>query len=435
MMTDVITVLNKIDAFFWDYIGVYLILIPGLYFTVKTKGFQFRVIKDYKNVLRSLYKIGQQKNMPGISPFKLYFASVGGMIGLGNIVAVVVAVTIGGPGALFWLWIAAFAGMLIKYSEIYLGVTHRVKTKSGFDGGSMFYLGKAFGNKIIPISACIMLCIYGVEVFQFKVINDTIAQNFAIDSNIVMFLMLLLTVYTGIGGIKRLANICSFLMPPFMIIYILMCLWIIITNYQVLPDLIVSIFKYAFSAHAPIGGFAGSTVLLTIHHGVARAVYSGDIAIGYDSVVQSETRSKHPELQAKLAIFGQLTDVTICTFSLLIVLITGVWQDKIIQEPSAIITKALAMHFPYIDIFMTVLFFLAGYTTILAYFSVGMKSAKFIHHKYGKIIYIIYAIVAFISTKFIDQTNLIMLMSVCAGILVLLNISGIIKLRKEIKFI
>jgi alanine or glycine:cation symporter, AGCS family len=435
MLNNIINTLIKVDTFFWDYIGVYLILLPGVYFTIKTKGFQFRVIRNYKNVFSKLHKIGKQKDEPGISPFKLYFASVGGMIGLGNMVAVVTAVTIGGPGALVWLWIAAIAGMLIKYSEVYLGITHRVKNKKhGYDGGSMFYLRHAFGNKVIPIMACIMLCIYGVEVFQFKVINDTISQNFKIDSNLVLVAMLALTIYTGLGGIKRVANICSVLMPPFMILYIVMCLWIIVVNYQVIPQLLLDIAKYAFYSHAPIGGFVGSSILVTMHYGIARAVYSGDIAIGYDSVVQSETRSKFPELQAKLAVFGQLTDVTICTFSLLIILVTGVWYDPSLKNPSEVIMKALSLYFPYIDIFMTVLFFLAGYTTILAYFGVGMKSASYISAKWGKAIYITYAVIALISTKFIDQANLIMIMSICAGMLVLLNIAGILKLRKEIKF-
>lgn len=436
MLDTAITLLSTINSFFWDYIGVYLIIIPGLYFTFKTKGFQLKVIAGYRGIFKQLRGVAAQKDEPGINPFKLYFASIGGMIGLGNIVAVTSAVTIGGPGALFWLWIAAFAGMVIKYCEIYLGIKYRVENKKhGYDGGSMFYLEKAFGSRAIAIVACVMLCIYGVEVFQFKVINDTISKTFNINETAILFGMLTLTLYTAIGGISRLANVCSFLMPPFMIVYIVMCLWVIGKNYYIVPGLLLDVIKHAFTPHAPIGGFVGGSILLTIHYGVARAVYSGDIAIGYDSVVHSETKSKFPELQAKLAVFGQLNDVMICTLTLLVVLITGTWYDGSLKEPSEFIIKALGMHFPYINIFMAVLFFLAGYTTILAYFGVGMKSAYFISSKWGKKIYLLYAICAFVGTKYLDQSNLIMLMSLSGGILVLLNISGIIKLRNEVKFV
>lgn len=436
MIDSIISTLTLIDSFFWDYIGVYLILLPGLYFTISTKGFQFRVLANFRKVFSDLGKQAKQKDEPGVNPFKLYFASVGGMIGLGNIVAVVTAITIGGPGAIFWVWISAFAGMLIKYSEIYLGIKYRVRNKKeSYDGGSMFYLRKAFTSKSIPMIAAFMLCVYGVEVFQFKVINDALIKTFHFNENIVIGVTLAITLYTALGGIRRLSNICTALMPPFMISYIALGLWIILQNYQALPDVFSDIFRCAFMGHAPLGGFVGAGIMATLHYGVARAVYSGDIAIGYDSIVQSETKINKPELQAKLAIFGQLTDTIICTITLLIVLTTKVWTLSDINNPSEVIVKALlSSQIPYIEAFMTILFFMAGYTTILSYFSVGMKSSSFISKKWGKKIYIIYAIIAFISTKFFDQSHLIMLMSLSGGILVLLNISGIWKLRKEIKF-
>lgn len=435
MFENIFSVLEIIDDLFWSYIGIYLVLLPGLYFTIKSKFFQFRVLAQPRKVFLSASQESKQKNDPGVNPFKLYFASVGGMIGLGNVVIIVTSVTAGGPGVLFWLWISAFAGMIIKYSEIYLGIKFRQKNnRGGYDGGPMFYLKEAFNSKIIPIISCLLLCIYGVEISQFKIIADTTAATFQLNPKIVTFALLGLVVYASIGGIKRLANICSLIMPVFIIMYVFMCLWILGVNIHKVPETIYQIFRYAFTGHAPIFGFAGSTALMAMHFGIARAVYSGDIAIGYDSIIQSETRTKHPEIQAKLAIFGQLTDTIICTCTVLVILITEVWSDPIIKEPSGYIIKALSMHFPHIDLFTTILFFSAGYTTIIAYFAVGMKSARFIHKSIGPRVYLSYAIIAFIMTNHVNQYTPILIMSLSGGFLVLLNISGILKLRKEIKF-
>ena len=435
MIDSILRFLTLIDNFFWSYVGVYAIIIPGIYLTIKSRGFQFKVLYNARSVFRELYKVKFDNDEYGINPFKLYFASIGGMIGLGNIVIVITAVTIGGPGALVWLWVSALFGMLIKYSEIYLGVKYRIPNKKkGYDGGPMFYLQEAFGIKAIPIVSCLLLCIYGVEISQFKIISDTITATFDINPIVMLITLIVLVLYTAVGGVKRVANYSSFLMPIFMISYICMCSWIIFCNYEKLPHVLYEVLRCSVQGHAPLGGFLGSTMIAALHFGVARAVYSGDIAIGYDSIIQSETKTKHPELQAKLAVFGQLTDTIICTFSIMVVLLTGVWTDETLKEPSEFILKALSMHFPYINISMSILFFLAGYTTIIAYLTVGLKSASFISKTWGKRIYILYALGAFTLTHFTEQTDLIMIMSLSGGLLVLLNILGILKLRKKIKF-
>jgi len=428
-------VLCVIDAFYWSYIGVYLVIVAGIYFTIKSRGYQFRTLRNFSQTYSQLSEISKDSDAPGINPFKLYFASVGGMVGLGNIVVIITSVTHGGPGVLIWLWLASLAGMMIKYSEIYLGIKYRkVNKKGGYDGGPMFFLQEAFGSKFIALFSCLMLCIYGIEVSQFKIIVDNISETYALNQQYVMAALLGLTIYASIGGIKRLANTCSILMPPFMILYTLMCLFVIFSNVELLPEIFKNIFISAFKGHAPIAGFAGSSALMAIQFGVARAVYTADIAVGYDSVVQSETRSQNPELQGRLVIFSQLTDTIICTLSILVVLVTGVWHDISITDPSGYVPKALSMHFPHIKIFMSFLFFLAGFTTITAYFTVGLKSAKFINKKWGKMIYLIYAIGAFTITPYTTQENMITIMSLSSGVLILVNILGILKLQSKVKF-
>jgi AGCS family alanine or glycine:cation symporter len=432
---EIFNLLKVIDAFYWSYIGVTFIILSGVYFTIKTRGFQFRVIYNFKDTFRSIRNESRNKDLPGVHPVKLYFASIGGMIGLGNIVVITTAVVYGGPGVLVWLWLASFAGMMIKYSEVYLGIKfRRLNKKNSFDGGSIYYLQEAFKPKIFSKALCFLLCIYGIEVSQFKIITDTASKTFDINPTVIIYGFLVLTMYASAGGIKRLANTCTWLMPPFMISYIFLCSWVLVAHYNVLPEVLMSIITSAFQGHAPIAGFAGSTYLMVAQTGVARAVYSSDIAVGYDSIIQSEAATTFPSIQAKMAVFAQMTDSVICSLSILVVLVTGVWHNPFLSDPSEYIIAAFSIHFPYIEYFMVILFFLAGFTTIITYFTVGIKCADFLSIKWGKKIYIIYAIIAFISTEYIDQTSLITIMSLSGGMLVLLNLSGILKLRKHLKF-
>ena len=434
MLSTFFDLLGVIDNFFWSYLGIYLVLLPGIFFTIRSGFFQFKVISSPFTLFSELKDALHNKD--GINPFKLFFSSMGGMVGLGNIVIIVTSVTAGGPGVLLWMWVASFSGMIIKYSEVYLGMKYRRPNadEGSFDGGPMFYLEHAFKSKFASISICILLCIYGVDVSQFKIITDNLAYSFNIDSTIAMAILLCLIFYASFGGIQRLANICTTVLPVFMVLYLIMCSWIIYMNAEKIPQMLYVVVTSAFSGHAPIFGFAGSSALMALHFGIARAVYSCDIGTGYDSVVQSTTKSKQPEAQAKLSIFAQLTSTIISTFSITIVLLTDVWHDTSLVEPSQYISKALAFHFPHTGLFMTVFVFMAGYTTIIAYYIAGIKAAKYINKDIGYKVYALYALVAFIITNFVSQAALIIVMSFSSGLLVLFNIAGIIKLRHQIKF-
>lgn len=429
------THLHTVDTFFWSYIGFSIVTLLGLYFTVKTRFYQFRTIGKLKQTITELHEESKASQDSGIHPIRLYFASVGGMVGLGNVVGVITALLIGGPGALFWLWMASFSGMLIKYAEIYLGIRFRQKgDNGGYEGGPMYYLRHAFKSSLIPIVVAILLCIYGVEVYQFVIITDTLTNTFALPKIAVILGLVALTLYTAIGGVNRLATVCSVLMPIFMVTYVLMCLWVIGCHLDMVPTVIITVIKSAFTGHAAVGGFAGSSFILAAQNGIARAVYSGDIGIGYDSTIQSETKSQVPEKQARLAVFSLLTDSTVCSLSILVVLVTGLWYNPPSLLASEYVAAALGMHFPYMNIFMAIFFFLAGFTTILAFFTVGMKCAKFLSQTWGEKLYLIYGICSFIFFSFYDQSKVMLIMSVSGGLLMLINMVGIVKLRDKIDF-
>lgn len=426
--------LEQIDTIFWGYIGFTLIMILGVYFSFRTRLFQIRAIPL---IARTLWISIRNKSTSevGIHPIKVLFASVGSMVGIGNLVGIITAVQLGGPGALFWVWMAALLGSLIKYSEVYLGLKHRVENNKGsYDGGPMYFLQKAFSNLWIPSTVSILMCIYGVEIYQFSVVADSIATNWSLARGFVVACLLGLVLFAGVGGISRVGKISSRLLPVFILSYMGMGIWVIGNHFFELPTVLRFVFESAFTGHAAIGGFAGSTALLAIQHGIARAAYSADIGIGNDAVIHSESRTVDPALQARLAVCGVFIDNLVCTMSVLLVLVTGVWKAATPIASSNMVQEALGQHFPYMEVFMPLFLLILGYTTIIAYFCVGIKCAQFLHPKYGKRIYFSYAALALPLFSFLDQSQALLMMSLAGSLLLMINLTGIYRLRRQIVF-
>ncbi len=426
---------SSINTFFWGYIGFALILTLGLFYTIKSRFFQIRALPSS---LRSFTQLlfTRHKGEAGLHPLRAFFASMGGMIGIGNIVGIVTAIELGGPGALLWVWVSALFGSIIKYSEVFLGFKYRVASgQKGFHGGPMYFLGKAFKSRLMPFFVAFLLCIYGVEIYQFSVITSSIEINWHIDRNLIIGLFIALIFYAGIGGVNRVGKICSILMPIVMAIYTIMSLSIICFHLPQLPSLLADVFRSAFTGHAAIGGFAGSTMLLAVQQGASSAAYSADIGIGTDSIIQSESSAKDPVVQARLASMGVFIDNFVCTLSMLVVLLTGVWKVTPAIVPSQYTQMALGSVFPGMQLFMPLLFFVLGYMTIISYFCVGLKSARFLSPKWGAKSFIAYALFAFIFFSFFDQTKTRTIMSFVGGLLLTCNLIGVFRLRKEIRFV
>jgi len=267
-------------------------------------------------------------------------------------------------------------------------------------------------------------------------LTDAFCDVLSLERHWVVLGLLGLVFYGGLGGVSRLAKICTVMMPPFLIGYIIMCLWVIVDHGSSFLYFLPQIFTSAFTGHAAAGGFAGSTFLMAAQYGTSRAVYSGDIGIGYDSIIQSETRVQYATSQARLAILSLLNNTLICTLSCVVVLVSGLWYgpDAHLLRPSDYIPMIFQQYVPHIDAVILVIFFLVGFTTIMAYFVIGVKAARFLGHKIGEYLYYIYAFFAFIFFAYHDQTQVMLLMSVAAGLLMLCNLAGIWRLRDEIRF-
>lgn len=433
MLTSLFDTLQYAEDFLWTFLGMPIVMLLGLYFSYKSNFIQIRKLPYVFKTFLGFFK-KQDLNEKGVHPLKAFFAAVGGCVGIGNVVGVCTAVQLGGPGALFWIWVTAIAGMILKYSEVYLGLIHRVPNEhGGYNGGPMYFLTRIFKTSFVPKLVCVLLCIYGVEVYQFSVITHSVSSNWGVNAYLVTIVLLLLVIFAGNGGVKRVGTISSFSLPIFVVLYVAMGSWVLINNFSLLPSVFHLIFSSAFSGHAAMGGFVGAGIIAAMSHGIRRGCYTGDIGVGYASIIHSESSAQIPEKQAALAIFDIFLDTFIvCTTSLLLILTTGLWQEPL--EAGLMVQSALGQYFPYMDIFMPVFFFLLGYNTINAYFCAGLKCVDHLAPKYGRPIYFVYAATALFVFSFMGTSQAQTIMAIAGVSLLIINGYGIFCLRHEISF-
>lgn len=278
-----------------------------------------------------------------------------------------------------------------------------------------------------------LLCIYGVEVYQFSVITTSITTNLGVNNYVVIAVLLALVIFAGSGGVRRVGAISSKSLPVFVFIYVGMGLWVLFNNLPVLPNVLQTIFISAFTGHAAVGGFAGAGLMATISHGIRRGCYTGDIGVGYASVIHSETNVQVPEKQACLAVFDIFLDTFIvCTTSLFLILATGIWQEP--MEAGMLVQMALGQYFPYMHYFMPLFLFMLGYNTINAYFCVGLKCAEHLAPRWGRSVYYGYAVAALLLFSFMGTGQAQTVMAIAGVSLLLINGYGIFMMRHEISF-
>lgn len=434
MLTVLTEQLDVIENLLWTFLGVPIVIFLGLYLSIKSQFFQ---IRHFPTVLKNFFgflKVRNTSQEVGIHPLKAFFAAVGGCVGIGNIVGICTAVQLGGPGALFWIWMTAIAGMIIKYSEVYLGIRYRVPNgQGGYNGGPMYFLKRAFKWTWIPQLVAVLLCIYGVEVYQFSVITTSVTTNWGFNSYVVIAILLGLVIFAGSGGVRRVGSISSKSLPIFVFIYVGMGMWVLLNNLPALPGVFREIFSTAFTGHAAFGGFAGAGLMATMSYGIRRGCYTGDIGVGYASVIHSESSAQIPEKQASLAVFDIFLDTFIvCTTSLFLILATNIWHEPI--EAGMLVQTALGQYFPYMNFFMPLFLFILGYNTINAYFCVGLKCADHLSPRWGRTLYYAYAVVALLIFSFLGTSQAQGVMAIAGVSLLIINGIGIFLLRHEISF-
>jgi len=322
----------------WGLPLIIIILGVGIYFTVFSGFFQFRFIKHaFITTYERLFKDDLSEDEGRISPLEALSVAIGATVGVGNIGGVATAIAVGGPGAVFWLWVAAILGQMIKMAEISLAVYYRKKSDDGTTfGGPTYYMKRGIGEekgfkKIATTLAFIFTFGFGVGFFitmQNYVVSEAIASTFDISMIAVAVVYTVLLYLMISGGLPGLGKIASKLVPFMSVFYILAGLFIIFKNVSLVPEVFGLIFKGAFSGTAAVGGFTGAAFIQIIKIGMSRAVYSNEAGWGSSPMIHASAKTNHPCKQGITGIFEVFIDtIVICSITSFVIIITGEWSS------------------------------------------------------------------------------------------------------------
>ena len=404
---------NDINSFVWGK-GLYLLLFTGLLMTVLTGVFQITHIGHwFSETLGSLFKKDVSGHVKGksISQFQALCTALAATIGVGNIIGVATAIALGGPGAVFWMWLAAFLGMMTNYSENVLGIFYRRKNEDGeWSGGSMYFLqdglGKMKGCKYVGKVLAILFSIFAIlasfgigAMGQINKIVISIVSNFdipALSSNmlyegvslyhvILGAILVIIAALITLGGLKKIANFAEKVVPFMVVLFIVGSIVIIIKNYAMVGTAFASIFTTAFSANAAWGGAAGITLSQIITQGCKRGVFSNEAGLGSSVMVHSNSNVVEPVRQGLWGIFEVFADtMVVCTMTALVVLTSGVidltsgeillgaTQDTLVATAFSTVFGSIGGKFVAIAIL------LFAFTTVLGWDHYGTKAWEYL---------------------------------------------------------
>lgn len=406
-MFEKISAINAlINSYIWGIPSMIFILGIGIFFTIKCNYIQ--IIKFPHAMKMTLGKIftKQEKTKDGITPFQAVCTALAATFGTGNIAGVAGAITIGGPGAIFWMWLSALLGMCIKFVEVTLAVIFREKNKEGeYVGGPMYSIKNGLNPKWLPLSYIFsLLCIFASFGIGNAVQVNTIASSFESIFNLIkspinlnifkLILGIVLTILVAtimIGGIKRLANITDKLIPFMAIMYTTLSLGVIIANINFLPNAFRLIFTGAFNPSAVTGGLIGS-VIKTISKGFSRGIFSNEAGLGSASIAHSSTNETNPIKQGLWGIFEVFIDtIVLCTLTSLVILCgtKGIISYGVDQGIELTLNSFINVYGSWIIIPITISLCCFAFATILGWGYYGTKSTEYIFGAKGIKIYLL----------------------------------------------
>lgn len=353
----------------------------GIFLMVGLRAFPWR---NTFTAFRLLWTTQKNKQAGDISPFQALMTSLSATIGTGNIAGVATAIALGGPGAVFWMWITALFGMATKYAEAVLAVKYRELDKQGrYVGGPMYYIKNGLGKKWQWLSVIFALlgaiAAFGIgNMVQANSVADAVESLFGVPVWQTGVVLAILSAAVILGGLSRIAEVASKLVPLMAVAYIAGALAVIFLNISQVPGALLLIVSTAFTGTAMVGGFAGAAVWAAIRFGVARGVFSNEAGLGSAPIAHAAAKTNSPVQQGMVAMLGTFIDtLLICTMTALVIITTGAWSSG--ETGAALSTLAFNIAIPgwggYIVVFGLVVF---AFTTILGWSYYGERCAEFL---------------------------------------------------------
>ncbi|MBO5213525.1 MAG: sodium:alanine symporter family protein [Clostridia bacterium] len=477
-MLDKITEINgSINSVVWGMPGLVLLIGTGILMTFVTKWFQVSHIGHWwKNTIGSIFKknvVGHRKEKGTISPFQALCTALAATVGTGNIAGVASAICIGGAGAVFWMWVAAFFGMMTNYSENVLGMYFRRKNQFGeWSGGAMYYLQDGLGGKkgckwigrilAVLFSIFTMLAAFGigsmgqvnkivanvVSAFDIKALSD-VALYTSGDTTVTMYhlvigvVVMALTAAITLGGLKRIANVAEKIVPVMVVLFVVGSIAIIGVNYANILPAFKAIFVNAFCPEAFVGGGVGVVISKVVTQGFKRGVFSNEAGLGSSVMVHSNSSVKEPVKQGMWGIFEVFADTMIvCTMTALVVLTSGGLDGGVFNVLTGEVAKGYTdatlvggafnqlfdFGIGFGEKFVAVAMFLFAFTTVLGWSHYGSKAWEYLFGAKTVVIFKIIHVITVIFGAILTSSLAWDISDTFNGLMMIPNLIGVVVL-------
>ncbi|MGC3873899.1 alanine/glycine:cation symporter family protein [Halomonas sp. GXIMD04776] len=384
-------VMNPISDFIWSYILVYLLLGAGLFFTVMTRGMQFRMFRHMAKVT-----VTARGANGGVSGFQAFATSMAARLGTGNLAGVAIALWIGGPGAIFWMWVTALVGFATAFIESSLAQLYKHANEDGvFRGGPAYYIERGLGWRWLgALFAVFLIIAYGLAFNAAQ--SNTIAQAmngaFGVPNWITGLVLVVLVAIVIFGGLKSVARTAEKIVPAMAIAYLLIALWVLFTNFTAVPDMLTLIVKSAFGYGPAVGGAVGYSIKVAMENGIKRGLFSNEAGMGSTPNAAAQASVKHPAAQGLVQSFGVFVDtIVVCTCTAVVILMSGVYDELLSNAAGSSIEgikltqDAMVDHLGYFgEIFIAIIILFFAYTSVLANYSFSSVNIEYLFRGHAR---------------------------------------------------
>ncbi|OTG83812.1 alanine/glycine:cation symporter family protein [Acinetobacter sp. ANC 4648] len=386
-----------LNAPLWDFL-VILLIVVGVFYTIATGAVQVRFFLQSLRVMKSSRKEGEDQH--GITPFQAFVTGLASRVGVGNVAGVAIAIAIGGPGAVFWMWLTAFLGMSSAFVESSLAQLFKVRDTQNqqFRGGPAYYIQKGLKQKWLAIAFSLALILAYGFVFNAVQANSIVAATshawgwnkadlaipiagFTLNVSWVGLALVILTSTIIFGGIKRIAKVAESFVPFMAILYLLVALYIAAINLPMLPDIFKLIVTKAFQFDAAAGGFFGSMISMAMMQGIKRGLFSNEAGMGSAPNAAAASDVKHPVNQGLVQMLGVFVDTfVVCSCTAIIILTSGVYQNSGLEGVQLTQMALSSQIGSWGSDFLAVILFLFAFSSIIGNYAYAEGNVQFMNN-------------------------------------------------------
>ena len=369
--------ITNINDFLWAYILIGILIFTGLYFTYKTKFVQFRNLREMLRLMGE----SPGKEEGSISSFQAFCISTASRVGTGNLAGIATAIAIGGPGAIFWMWVIALIGASSSFVESTLAQIYKVKDKGSFRGGPAYYMEKGLKKRWMGILFSVLIIISFGLVFnsvQSNTIVNAFNNSFGINKTLLAVIVTVLTILVIFGGVTTIANVSAVIVPVMALAYIAVALFIVFKNFTAIPSVISLIFENAFGLNQVVGGGMGAALM----QGIKRGLFSNEAGMGSAPNAAATATVSHPVKQGFIQTLGVFTDtIIICSCTAFIILLSGVPIDGSIKGIELTQLALTSQVGSWGGIFISICILLFAFSSIVGNYYYGESNIQFITDK------------------------------------------------------